>query len=172
MWGVCHNYKMWFYHVLALKRCVHLSKEKKNVKPFHFCSAHISLKLWVPEGCSMPRTIIILVWEPHSSRVFRAWTVETGILFCVNQCSKVFTTFIHSIWLMLAISQDATVPQKDMMDGIYAPNPFLHQTLKQFTTSQNSGFSMPLTKLDISIYHIYGEINIWTWYIDILTWYL
>ena len=41
MWRVCHDYRMWFYHVLALKRCVHLSKEKKCEALSFLLSSHL-----------------------------------------------------------------------------------------------------------------------------------
>lgn len=43
---------------------------------------------------------------------------------------------------MLAISPDETVPQQDMIDGSYIPNPYLHQTPKQFISANNQEFLM------------------------------
>lgn len=162
---------MWVYVPCRLKlhnRCcqsphfepVNMFKARENVSEgaLHLCASqltasfffHFSLwcALWSLTGVALAQdNNHISVWSSLSSRQrdeFTSWTAGTGILFCENQHSVPLSTFIHFVWLMLAISPDETVPQQDMIDGSYIPNPYLHQTPKQFISANSWGFLMSL----------------------------
>lgn len=84
--------------------------------------------LWSPTGVALAQdNNHISVWSSLSSPAKR-WNSQVG-LRALEYYFVLHSTFIHVVWLMLAISPDETVPQQDMIDGSHIPNPYLHQTL-------------------------------------------
>lgn len=84
--------------------------------------------LWSPTGVALAQdNNHISVWSSLSSPAKR-WNSQVG-LQALEYYFVLHSTFIHVVWLMLAISPDETVPQQDMIDGSHIPNPYLHQTL-------------------------------------------
>lgn len=79
--------------------------------------------LWSPTGVALAQdNNHISVWSSLSSPAKR-WNSQVG-LRALEYYFVLHSTFIHVVWLMLAISPDETVPQQDMIDGSHIPNPY------------------------------------------------